>query len=73
VQRVDPANLAASFGPGIRLKRITVEVTDDDVTTGIEKRLPSASNKGFFNWDGKSNPNDPGTFGIWDFVKGSRK
>jgi hypothetical protein len=34
VQRVDPANLAASFGPGIRLKRITVEVT-----TGIEKRL----------------------------------
>jgi hypothetical protein len=39
VQRVDPANLAASFGPGIRLKRITVEVTDDDVTTGIEKRL----------------------------------
>lgn len=39
VQRVDPANLAASFGPNIRLKRITVEVTDDDVTTGIEKRL----------------------------------
>lgn len=39
VQRVDPANLAASFGPGIRLKRITVEVTDDDVTTGIEKQL----------------------------------
>jgi len=39
VQRVDPANLAVSFGPGIRLKRITVEVTDDDVTTGIEKRL----------------------------------
>ena len=39
VQRVDPANLAASFGPGIRLKRITVEVTNDDVTTGIEKRL----------------------------------
>lgn len=39
VQRVDPANPAASFGPGIRLKRITVEVTDDDVTTGIEKSL----------------------------------
>ena len=39
VQRVDPASLAASFGPGIRLKRITVEVTDDDVATGIEKRL----------------------------------
>lgn len=39
VQRVDPANLAASFGPGVTLKRITVEVTNDPVTTGIEKRL----------------------------------
>ncbi|RNJ61730.1 MAG: hypothetical protein EDM03_15295 [Porphyrobacter sp. IPPAS B-1204] len=39
VTRVDPANLAASFGPGVRLKRIMVEVTDDDVTMGIEERL----------------------------------
>ena len=39
VQRVDPANLAASFGQGVTLKRITVEVTNDPVTTGIEKRL----------------------------------
>lgn len=39
VTRVDPANLAASFGPGVRLKRIVVEVTDDDVTAGIEERL----------------------------------
>lgn len=39
VTRVDPTNLAASFGLGVRLKRIVVEVTDDDVTTGIEERL----------------------------------
>lgn len=39
VIRVDPEALDASFGPGVRLKRIMVEVTDDDVTTGIEKRL----------------------------------
>ena len=39
VEKVDPGNLAANFGPGVRLKRITVEVTDEDVTTGIEKRL----------------------------------
>lgn len=39
VKRVDPANLAASFEVGVRLKRIVVEVTDDAVTTGIEKRL----------------------------------
>ena len=39
VARVEPNNLAAAFGPGAALRGITVEVTDDDVTTGIEKRL----------------------------------
>ena len=39
VERVDPGNLAATFGPGVRLRRITVEVTDDDVSKGIEKQL----------------------------------
>lgn len=40
VTRVDPNDLAASFGPGVTLRRITVQITDDPVTTGIEKRLP---------------------------------
>jgi hypothetical protein len=39
VARVDPDNLAASFGPGVTLRRITVQITDDPVTTGIENRL----------------------------------
>ena len=39
VEEVDPANLAASFGSGVRLRRITVQVTDEAVTMGIEKRL----------------------------------
>jgi hypothetical protein len=39
VQRVDPANLAASFGVGVRLKRIVVEKTDEAVTVGIRERL----------------------------------
>ena len=39
VEKVLPTNLASSFGPGVRLKRITIQVTDDDVTEGIEKRL----------------------------------
>ncbi|RUX21936.1 hypothetical protein EOA23_24965 [Mesorhizobium sp. M2A.F.Ca.ET.042.01.1.1] len=34
VQKVDPDNLAASFGPGVILKRITLEITDDGVTKG---------------------------------------
>lgn len=39
VAKVAPDNLAASFGEGVSLKRITVELTDDPVTTGIEERL----------------------------------
>ncbi len=36
---VEPGNLAAHFGPGVRLREITVELTDDAVTTGIGERL----------------------------------
>lgn len=39
VAAVDSGNLAASFGSGVQLKRIVVEVTDEPVTMGIEKRL----------------------------------
>jgi hypothetical protein len=39
VERVDPDDLAASFGEGVTLKRITVQLTDDSVTTAIEERL----------------------------------
>lgn len=39
VERVDPDDLAASFGEGVKLRRVTVQLTDDPVTTGIKKRL----------------------------------
>lgn len=39
VEQVDPDDLAKSFGPGVRLRRITVQLTDEPVTKGIEKRL----------------------------------
>lgn len=34
VRVVDPENLAAIFGPGVTLKRITLEITDEPVTEG---------------------------------------
>jgi hypothetical protein len=40
VERVDPEHLDASFGPGVRLVRATVQITDEPVTTGIEKLIP---------------------------------
>lgn len=39
VTKVDPADLAAAFGPGVKLRRITVAVTQEAVTSGIGKRL----------------------------------
>jgi hypothetical protein len=39
VLEVDPADLVASFGEGYRLKMIAIELTADEVTTGIEKTL----------------------------------
>jgi len=34
VRRVDPDDLAASFGPGVALKSISIEITGEKVTTG---------------------------------------
>ena len=34
VQRVDPTDLAASFGPSVDLKAVTLEITDEPVTVG---------------------------------------
>jgi hypothetical protein len=39
VEAVDPGNLAATFGEGVRLKRVIIEITKDPVTTDIQKRL----------------------------------
>lgn len=35
VRLVDPDDLAASFGPGVRLKAVTLEVTEEAVTEGV--------------------------------------
>jgi len=40
VQKVNPNDLAATFGKGVRLKRITLEITNEPVTKGeVEKVL----------------------------------
>lgn len=39
VTRVDPANLAASFGPGVSLMAVTLAVTEDPVTVGRVEAL----------------------------------
>jgi hypothetical protein len=40
VELVDPENLAATFGEGVKLLRLTFQYTKEPLTTGIEKILP---------------------------------
>lgn len=40
VQMVDPSNLGAVFGPGVKLKRIWLRTTDEKVNSGIYGKLP---------------------------------
>ncbi len=40
VMAVDPDDLTATLGPGIHWRSMKLEVTDDPLTRGIEKRLP---------------------------------
>jgi hypothetical protein len=40
-ERVDPTNLAATFGAGVRLVRVTGQITDDPLAPPtIENKLP---------------------------------
>lgn len=39
VQTVSPADFASVFGAGYALRGVTLRVTDEDVTTGIEEKL----------------------------------
>ncbi len=39
VESLGPKDLPIFFGSGVKLRRITVQITDDPVTTGIEERL----------------------------------
>ncbi|HBM06154.1 MAG TPA: hypothetical protein DD369_11230, partial [Erythrobacter sp.] len=64
VERVDPDDLAATFGEGVRLKRITVQITDDPVTSGIEQRLGWLGNIREMNLSNEDFPED---FPVGDF------
>lgn len=41
VEKVDSQDFAASFGEGVKLKRVWIEMTDDSVTkSGIRNKVP---------------------------------
>ena len=57
---IDPADLAKAFGPGVVLKRITVQMTNDPVTTEIGKRLRwIAKQRGSLDYSGALHRDHP--------------
>lgn len=53
VMLVDPANLEATLGPGIKWKRVTLGITDEALTTGIATKLPWLAALGGGGLDGR--------------------
>jgi hypothetical protein len=54
VEQVSPDNLAKSFGPGVKLKALTIQITDEPVTVGIEKRFAWWAKYKNLHFDGTS-------------------
>ncbi len=73
VALVEPGNLAAAFGTGVRLRGITVELTDKPVTIGVEeqlKRIGIERGHGLDRTGGvTANPTLAQTLGFSDFVR----
>lgn len=72
VELVDPYHLDNSFGFGVKLMRATIEMTDDKITTGIERWLPwLPSLKGGYLSGGQiSTPGLSGNITVADFKAG---
>ena len=73
VERVDPNNLAATFGEGVKLLGATIEITDEPITTGIEKVLPSWKDTDFAKWRASLPYGHPLAIDRSDFIKGASK
>ncbi len=55
VEKVDPANLAQTFGPGVTLRALTIEKTRDPISRGkVYAALPWLKSIGYNQIDGKS-------------------
>lgn len=77
VEQIDPGDLGASFGEGYMLKSITIEITDDPVTTGIDERLEAIGIRPGHSLDNDfqatTNPTLGQRLGHKDFIKGTIK
>ena len=74
VELVKPDNMAASFGEGVKLKDVKIEITSEPVTTGIEKRIPPYGQEtGWYQWQRALPYGSPLAVGPSEFEKRSMK
>ena len=77
VELVDPSDLAASFGSDLRLKRITMQIVDEPVTEGINRRLEWLGNypepRLDSDYRGSSEPSLSQRLSHGNFVRGEAK
>jgi hypothetical protein len=72
VKNIPINDLSAVFGKGVKLKEIKVEITDEPVTRGIEKYLPSYDQLGFQDWYNELPYGDPRHVHIYNFTAGEK-
>ncbi len=73
VQPVDPNDLARSFGEGVSLKDVTVEITDDPVTKSTVGTLPDYRNTPeFARWYARLAVDDLRRIGPENFSRGDK-
>jgi hypothetical protein len=53
IAAVDPRNLEATLGPGVRWHRMTLAITNEPITTGLDLRLPWLRTIGTNHLDGQ--------------------
>jgi hypothetical protein len=71
VVAVDPEDLASHFGEGVTISRVTVTITDEEVTEGRLGALPAFGREtGFAQWYAKLPIQDPRRIGPEDFKQG---
>lgn len=71
VVAVDPADLATHFGEGVTLSKVTVTITDDEMTTGNLGDLPPFGREtGYARWYAGLPVEDPRRIGPEDFKQG---
>lgn len=75
VMAVDPKDLEATLGPGVKWHRMTIEFTDEPVTTGLELKLPWLKTIGTNYLSGRRTSRGDTLahkLQVWDFKSGDR-